>query len=152
MTALLSLIGKHRADLTLLAVALAAAGLWVAYASTKAELTETIHRAERICAAAGSAYQPAEGKPGEACARQVARLAAFKSEAQDKTNETLLAALHAREEKQTRDAERRQARLESRLAALSAMHTAEDNIRDDQISGSWFAALNRLAGLRAPSR
>jgi len=152
MTALLSLIGKHRADLTLLAVALAAAGLWVAYASTKAELTETTLRAEQICAAAGSAYQPATGKPGEACARQVTRLTAFKSEAQDKTNEALLAAMHAREEKQARDAERRQARLESRLAALSAMHTAEEEVHDDQVTGSWFAALNRLAGLRAPGR
>ena len=152
MTALLSLIGKHRADLTLLAVALAAAGLWVAYASTKAELTATTLRAEQICAAAGSEYQPASGKPGEACARQVTRLAAFKAEAQDKTNETLLAALHAREEKQARDAERRQARLESRLAALSAMQNAEDDIRDDQVASDWFAALNRLAGLRAPSR
>ena len=150
MIALFSLLGKHRADLTLLAVAVAAAGLWVAYASTKAELIETTHRAERICAAAGNAYQPAKGKPGEACARAVTRLARFKSEAQSQTNEALLAAMHVREAKQARDTAEREARLDARLAALSAMHTAEEQIHDDQVSGSWFAALNRLAGLRAP--
>ncbi len=150
LRSLFDLIGSNRAFLTLLAVAMAAAWLWAAYASTKAALTATVAMAERICAAAGSEYQPAKGKPGEACTRDVTRLARFKSEAQSQTNEALLAAIRDREAKQARDTAQRQARLESRLAALTAMHTAEEQVHDDQVAGSWFAALNRLAGLRAP--
>ena len=152
LRSLFDLIGSNRAFLTLLAVAMVAAWLWAAYASTKATLTATVAMAERICAAAGSEYQPAKGKPGEACARAVTQLARFKSEAQDKTSEALLAAIHAREAKQARDTAQRQARLDARLAALSAMHNAEEEVHDDQVTGSWFAALNRLAGLRAPAR
>ena len=150
LRSLFDLIGSNRAFLTLLAVAMAAAWLWAAYASTKATLTATMAMAERICAAAGASYVTDKGKPGEACARDVTRLARFKSEAQSQTNEALLAAMHAREAKQARDTAEREARLDARLAALSAMRTAEEQIHDDQVSGSWFAALNRLAGLRAP--
>lgn len=152
MFTLLKRLGQHRSYLTLLAVALAAAGLWAAYASSKAELTETVHQAERICAAAGSEFVVKQGTPGAACAKQVARLARFKAEAQEKTNEALITAMHEREAKQARDAERRQARLEARLTALATMTTAESEVYDDQVHGSWFAALNRLAGLRAPAR
>lgn len=153
MTALSSLfgfLGRNRSFLTLIALAVAAAWLWASYASTRADLADTTHRAERICAAAGSAFVTGEGKPGEACAKQVQQIARFRSEAQGKTAETLIAAMRAREEKQARDAERRQARLEARLAALSAINTAEEQVHDDQVTGSWFAALNRVAGLRAP--
>lgn len=152
LRSLFGFLGRHRADLTLLAVALAAAGLWAAYASSKAELAATLYRAERICAAAGSEFVVKQGQPGAACAKQVAQLAAFKAEAQDRTNEALITALREREEKQARDAERRHARLEARLTALATMTTAEEEVRDDQVHGNWFAALNRLAGLRAPAR
>lgn len=152
LRSLFGFLGRHRADLTLLVVAVAAAALWAAYASVRADRDATVSMAERICAAAGSAYAADQGKPGEACAREVIRLAAFKSEAQSKTTEALVAAMHAREEKQARDAERRQARLEARLAAHTAMQNAEEQVHDDQVSAHWFAALNRLAGLRAPAR
>lgn len=151
MTALFKLLKPHGFFLTRLAAALAAVSLWLVFA-TKAELNATVHWAERICAAAGSEFAAKDGKPGAACVRQVAQLARFKAEAQENTSEALIAAMLAREEKQARDADRRQARLEARLAALSTMTAAEEEVRDDQVSGSWFAALNHLAGLRAPAR
>lgn len=152
LRSLFSLLGRHRADLTLLVVAIAAAALWAAYASVRADRDATLNMAERICAAAGSEFVVKQGQPGAACAKQVARLARFRAEAQEKNSEALIAAMLAREEKQARDADRRQARLEARLAALSTMTAAEEEVRDDQVSGSWFAALNHLAGLRAPAR
>ena len=150
LRSLFGLLGSNRGFLTLLTVAMVAAWLWASYASTKATLTATVAMSERICAAVGSAYQSAKGKPGEACAREVTQLARFKSESQDKTSEALLAAMSAREAKQARDTAKRQAQLDARLAALSTMHTAEEQVHDDQVTGSWFAALNHLAGLRAP--
>lgn len=145
LRSLTSFIGRNRSYLTLVILAVVAAGLW-------AELKATVSTAERICAAAGSEFAAKDGQPGAACVREVIRLAAFKAEAQDRTNEALIAAMHEREAKQARDAERRHARLEARLAALSTMTAAEEEVRNDQVSGSWFAALNRLAGLRAPAR
>lgn len=145
LRSLTSFIGRNRSYLTLVILAVVAAGLW-------AELKATVSTAERICAAAGSEFVVKQGQPGAVCARQVARLARFKAEAQDRTNEALIAALREREAKQARDAERRHARLEARLAALATMTTAENEVHDDQVHGNWFAALNRLAGLRAPAR
>jgi len=150
LRSLIAVLGRNRSFLTLVALAAAAAWLWAAYAGVNARLVDTTHRAERICAAAGSAFVTGKDKPGEVCASHVQQLARFKSDAQDKTAEALITAMHAREVKQARDAERRQARLEARLASLSAMNSAEEQVHDDQVTGSWFAALNRLAGLRAP--
>lgn len=149
---LLSFLGQHRGFLTLFLVAGMATGLWAAYANVRAERDDILAMAELICASAGSTFETDKGTPGEPCARKVKLLAAFRSDTQAATAQRLIAVLQEREDKQSRDAERRAAALEAQRAAATAMIHAEEQVHDDQVNGSWFAALNRVAGLRPASR
>ena len=148
---LFRLLTGKRDYLTLLIVAGTAAGLYAAFAKVRAERDDLKAMAERICASAGASFEADQGDPGVACARTVRELAAFRRDTQAATAERLIAAMQAREHKQAADARRRAAAHEAARAATATMNTAEEQIHDDEVTGSWFAALNALAGLRAPS-
>lgn len=151
MTALfkvLARLNQSRRYLTLLLVAAIAAGLWTAFARARAERDDTLAMAERICAAANSDFVTDECTPGVACAQKVKLLAAFRNDAQAATTQHLIGALQEHADKQMRDAQRRAATREAQRAAAAAMIHAEEQIDENQVNGNWFAALNRLAGLR----
>lgn len=168
MTALIALrawvIGESR-WLTLFAVAIAGAWLYVQFGHVSADRDRFRQWAEVTCAAAGqpfaastSAVTDAAGKPvmlaraaGELCRRKVGDLAAFRADTARETAETLAAAMRAQAERQTTDtAAARAAALAARDAAFAMEKADAEAERRNLVDHEWFRAVNGVAGLRAP--
>lgn len=152
MTAILGLALRHRSFLVVLAIAIVAGGLWVRGEHAIADRDRAVAVADGICAAAGSAWMPEGAGPrdrGKACRISVADLAAFKAKAIAESARLL--AEHERDRANRTAGDVQEAlRAASRTAAAARrMEKANEQVpEDDRVDGSWFAALNDLAGLR----
>jgi hypothetical protein len=157
---LLAAIGIDRQWLTLIAVGAAAAFLYVQWSRVTGERDRALQWAEVICAAAGTTYaasvQTVDGKrvkyaAGQRCKATIVDLAAFRTDSDSTTAATLAAAMRERDARTQTDAAHARAAAEAARAATQRMEAADAKAAPtDRVDGDWFAALNDLAGLRAP--
>lgn len=170
MKALFSAIfGKFAGEvgwIVLLVVAGVAAWLYVDGARAKADRDAIEHAAELICAGAGAPFPASieqtmdtKGKPvtieharGAACQRKVADLRTFKADAITASAETLANALKDHDTRNTADTLAARANAERLQDALARMEKADADAATNLVDHRWFAALNDVAGLRAPDR
>lgn len=148
---MLTRLREMRATLTLIALSIAAAGLYAWGATGRADLARLTATADGICAAAGSAIEVEGRKRGVDCRAAVARLATAEQQTREQTARILTDAAATRDRKAQDDiAAARRAAEQARIAARN-METAEHAIdQNNNVGGDWFDALNRLGGLRAP--
>lgn len=145
----------NRSYVTFLLVAAAGAWMYVQFATVRADRDDLTTLAQQLCLAAGSELVPDgthQSDRGRNCRSAIISLAAFQRDSQAATARVLIDAMHERDRKQQIDvAAATAAANEARDAALN-MEKANATIGpDDRVGGAWFAALNRLAGLRAPA-
>jgi len=160
-----NLIRPNTEWLVLLAVAGAAAFLYVQLARARADRDAAIHRAELVCAGAGASFaasatieRDAKGRPvtvdhpqGALCRRQVADLAGFRARTIEQSATILADALKDHDARQNTDtAAARSAAEAARSAALRMEAADAEAQRRNEVDHQWFAAVNGVAGLRAP--
>ncbi|WP_019833762.1 hypothetical protein [Sphingomonas sp. PR090111-T3T-6A] len=146
-------LDQHRSYITFIVLAIVAAGLWAWAASIRADRDGLLAWGDAVCASAGAQLDPPNGKRGEACRARVADLARYEHDTTAESAQILAQAAKDREEKAARDADRARATAADTRAAAEAMEKANGSIgSDDRVGGDWFAALNRVGGLRAPAR
>lgn len=158
---ILDALGLDRQWLTLIAVGAAAAFLYVQWSRVTGERDRALHWAEVACAAAGSTYaasiETVDGKrvklaTGQRCKATIADLAAFRADTDRMTADKLAAAMRDRDARTQSDAAHARAAAEAARAATQRMEAADAKAAPtDRVDGDWFAALNDLAGLRAPA-
>lgn len=151
------LFAKVRAEATflvLLAVAAVGAYLYVQYQQVRADRDDLQHRAEMICARAGADWSATkDAKRGVLCARRAAELATFKSTADQETARLLADAMKDANARAARDIENASLSAARMGAALTKMETADAQAeRRNLVDRDWTAAVNGVAGLRAPAR
>lgn len=152
-----TLFAKVRAEATflvLLAVAAVGAYLYVQYQQVRADRDDLQHRAEMICARAGADWSATkDAKRGVLCARRAAELATFKSTADQETARLLAAVMEEANVRAAKDIENASLSASRMRDALSRMETADAQAeRRNLVDREWTAAVNGVAGLRAPAR
>ncbi|AOH83617.1 hypothetical protein AWL63_06155 [Sphingomonas panacis] len=153
--------------LVLLAVAGVGAWLYVQFAQVRADRDNAIHVAEIICAGIGTGFAPSisqeadsKGKlvtvahaRGALCQRRASDLADFRARTDEATAATLAKALQDHDARQNSDSAAARASAEAARAAAERMETADAKAaRTNIVDHEWFAAVNGVAGLRAPDR
>jgi hypothetical protein len=152
--AVAGVLGINRAWLTLLGVAIIAAGFYVAWARTNANLARRAAWIDVACASAGRPWAAVPGSKlanGAACQAEIAALARYRADAARLTAEALAAAAATRDSKMLEDTAATRRAAEDARAAAQSMETANEDLKDDRVSGAWFDAFNRTAGLRTPA-
>lgn len=148
--------------LVLLGLAVTAAALYVDARRARADRDAWAAWSREICALAGTSPDPvtverrdAAGRVrrvamprGALCRDAVAALAQFRTDAQAQAAATLAQAAADREAKATTDRAAQARQSAARTAATRQMEDQNARITGDQVGGEWFAALNRLGGLR----
>lgn len=153
-------IAGARQWLTLIGLGIAAAFLYVQWSRVTAERDRALRWSETACAAAGTGYaasiETVDGKrvsyaTGKRCHDAITALAAFRADTDRITAETLAAAMRDRDARTRTDAAHARAAAEAARAATRRMESADAKAAlTDRVDRDWFAALNDLAGLRAP--
>jgi hypothetical protein len=152
-----TLFAKVKAEaffLVLLAVAAVGAWLYVQYRQVGADRDDLQHRVELICAGSGTEFAAA-GKTarGVRCAQTVAGLVKFKGDSDQLTAQTLAKALADHDARQNTDTQAARLAAEAARSAAQRMEMADANVeRTNLVDREWFAAVNGVAGLRAPNR
>lgn len=156
MKSILSLVwGKLTANLSfivLLVVAGIGAILYVEAQRIRDDRDDLLHRVDVICARAGQPFD-ATGKVarGVACGVRVAGLADFRAKTDELTAATLAKALADHDARQLTDNQAARAAAEAARSAALRMETADAEAeRRNLVDREWFAAVNGVAGLRAP--
>lgn len=155
--AILGWIDRHREDAVMILLVIACAVLygWGAsgQAKTAAERDQLAHWIDTACASAGSSWTTPKGKAGEQCAAAIVALARYQHDTAAQSATILAQAAHDHDTKANADAAHAAAHAAAAQAARDTMEKADNAIApDDHAGGDWFAALNRLGGLRAPAR
>lgn len=171
MTKLLKLawgmIAHNSEWLVLLLVGGVGAFFWVQFSQVRADRDDAMHRAELICAGIGQPFQPSQtsatssaGKAvtvaharGALCQRQANDLASFKAKTDEATAAVLAQALSDHDARQNNDSAAARSAAEAANSAAERMEKANAEAeRRNIVDREWFAAVNGVAGLRAPSR
>lgn len=160
IAALFAKVAGARQWLTLVAVGAAAAFLYIQWSRVTGQRDAAVAWSEKACAAAGVGYaattETVDGKrmnfaTGQRCHAAIVELAAFRTGTDRVTAETLAAAMRDRDARTQTDAAHARAAAEAARAATQRMEAADAKAAPtDRVDGDWFAALNDLAGLRAP--
>lgn len=158
-------IGEQTGWLVLVAVGAGGAFLYVQFAQVSADRDAALHSAEVICAGAGADFAPSvivekdtKGKPvtvtharGAICQRYVAQLAGFKAATVQASAEALAKAMSDHDAKNNTDTAAARLAAESARDAALRMEMADAQAeRTNIVDHEWFAAVNGVAGLRAP--
>lgn len=140
--------------IVLLAVAAAGAIFYVQAQRTRADRDDIAHRVEIICAKAQSDWSAVKGaERGVVCARRVADLLTFKTTADQESARVLAAAMEEANARAARDMQSARASADRMRDALSRMEAADvEAERRNLVDREWTAAVNGVAGLRAPTR
>lgn len=153
--------------LVLFVVASVGAWLYVEVGQIRADRDDALHAAELICAGIGQPFQPTHtaatstaGKPvtvnharGALCQRQANDLASFKAKTDEATAATLAQALSDHDARQNTDSAAARTAAEAASSAAERMEKANAEAeRRNIVDREWFAAVNGVAGLRAPTR
>lgn len=152
-----TLFAKLRAEATflvLLAVAGVGAWLYVQYREVRADRDDIRHRAEMICARAGVEWAATkDAKRGVLCLRRAGELVTFKSTADQETARLLAAAMEEANARAARDVQSASLSAARMRDALTRMETVDAQAeRRNLVDREWTAAVNGVAGLRAPGR
>lgn len=115
---------------------------------------QLIVKGDRICDAAGVLFRP-EGSKFEAwggeCLTRVRYLAKFEFDALKASHTAMQQAMAETAEKSARHQRQLQINTTRRQQAREAMEVEDAKVVGDEVGGSWFARLNRSAGLRPPA-
>ncbi|WP_069337150.1 hypothetical protein [Sphingobium yanoikuyae] len=143
-------ISVRREWLTLLAVAAAGAWLYVQYEQVRRDRDAWSRWASTACAFVDAPIAVDVGAPRrtDACTVRLGALASFERETLAESNRALAAHQAADRARMQGDAARAGADARTAREALAAMEKENDRIDQDRVSGPWFDALNRVAGLR----
>lgn len=158
----LSLLSRSREWLVFLAVAAAAAWLYVRYETVRVDRDALMAWARESCAGSGEPFAPslrdarsAFGRPtkvlvarGARCGARIVNLAAFERHASIESARILTDAMTARDARIDGDAALARAAAEGARASNERMEKANAQIEGDRTGPDWFDALNDLAGLR----
>jgi len=165
-----ALFGKIAGELewiVLLAVAGVAAYFYADGRRVRADRADIQHAAELICAGAGENFaassdqeKDASGKlvtvqhaRGALCQRVVVDLSSFKARTNEATAATLAKALADHDARQGADTNAARAAAEAARDASERMEAADAQAeKTNRVDAGWFAAVNGVAGLRAPPR
>lgn len=151
--ALLDLILPYRKALTLGAVLVAAATMYVWWQTDRADRLSLITAADNICEAAGAPFRP-EGVSrrqwGQVCIAEVRRLRQLEADVTQGSLSAAIAAMEAREGKQATDAALAAAAALRTDQRLQNMEAADAAVQNDVTTGAWAGSVNDLGGLRAP--
>nr|WP_314469831.1 hypothetical protein [uncultured Sphingomonas sp.] len=152
-----TLFAKLRAEaafLVLLAVAAAGAWLYVQLQQVRADRNDLQHTAEKICARAGADWAATkQAKRGVLCARRAAELATFKATADQETARLLAQSMEEANARAARDIQSASLSAARMRDALTRMENADAQAeRRNLVDREWTAAVNGVAGLRAPGR
>lgn len=154
-TAIAALFAKLRGEMAfivLLVVAGVGAWLYVQFQQVRTDRDDLQHRVEIICAGSGAPFPgTAKLQRGMACADQVAGLVRFKANSDQLAAATLAEALAEHDARQNDDNQAARAAAEAARSAAQRMEMADARTeRTNLVDREWFAALNGVAGLRAP--
>lgn len=140
--------------LVLLAVAAAGAWLYAEYQRVRADRDDITRGVELICAKAQSDWSATKSaKRGVVCARRVADLLAFRTTADQETARLLAAAMAEANDRTLKDNRAARAAAEAARNAALRMEAADAEAdRRNIVDREWTAAVNGVAGLRAPTR
>lgn len=153
MRKLLGTLLGDSAWLVLLVVGAIGAWMYIGLQHARAERDQLAAWADVVCASAGQTFAGEGGaKSGTVCRQHVTGVADFKAKTDQLTATTLARAL------EEHDARQRTDNLSARTAAFAARDAAErmeaadaEAERRNLVDRDWFAAVNGVAGLRAPA-
>ncbi len=144
-----------------------AAWIYVQWSEIQRERDQLVQWAEVTCAAAGTPFAASteqrvdtDGRQrtvtfatGQRCRTAVTTAVAFRTDTERTTAAMLAAAMRDRDAKTQTDATAARAAAEAARAATERMEIADAKAAPtNRVDGDWFAALNDVAGLRAPGR
>jgi len=145
---------KHgRKWLTLLAVLIAAATVYVWWQAAARDRDSLIAAADNICAASGASFRPEKVKPeawGKACLAEVTRLRAFELGVANASAAELIEAMERRDGKAATDAALAAEFARRTNQHLLEMEKADAAVQGDRVGGDWAVGLNNLGRLRDP--
>lgn len=151
MEKLFDLILPYRKMLTLVAVLVGAATVYVWWQAADRDRASLIAASDAICAASGVAFR-GEGQKrrewGVDCLHEVTRLRAVDVDLAKGNVEALLAEAERRAGKESVDAALAARMSERTAAAVLRMEAADAAVQDDVATGAWAGSVNDLAGLR----
>jgi hypothetical protein len=149
-----SWIRGEAAFLVLFLVAGVGAWLYVQLRDARADRDDIQHRVEIICARAGADWAATkDAARGVICARQAAALTLFKNTADQESARILADAMKDANARAAQDIQNASASASRMRDALSRMETADAQAeRRNLVDREWTAAVNGVAGLRAPAR
>lgn len=141
---------SRREWLTLLAVALAGAALYVAFERVRHDRDAWAQAAATSCFAAGADRDEATAalQRDRACLDRITTLAAFRRDSDAETARLLAQEAERRASSSAADAAHAGADAQAARAAANRMEEENGKIRDDRVGPGWFDALNHVAGLR----
>ncbi len=150
--AIFDTLGKARKMLTLLAVVMAAATVYVWWQNAERNRLTLMAAADNICEAAGVPFRP-EGVRhrdwGLACLTEVRRLSKVESDLQSASMTAAIQAMNERADLETRDAARAAEMARRTDQRVQNMEAADAAIEGDRAGPGWASALNELGGLRS---
>lgn len=150
----LSWIGGARSHITLVLLALAAAGLWIAFATIRHERDELQAFASHVCDAAGAEFGDDDGDDdGRACLARVRALVKREHDVDQASVRVLSDAVESIGRKSSADAAAARASADRAEQASANMEKANAAIgSDDRVGADWFRALNDVGGLQPARR
>ena len=154
-----SIIGTldlHRAWITFVLVAAAAAFLWSQYARVSAQRDRLAGWIDIACASAGTPWlvtadAPRTLQPGQICQLRIAALSKFEADTARASAAALAAAAVARDAKTVTDTHAARRNTAKARATTVRMETIDAQLKTDHVSADWFAAFNDAAGLVQPA-
>jgi hypothetical protein len=148
--AALAWIGGARSHITLLLLALAAAGLWIAFATIRHDRDELQAFAAHVCDAAGAGFGDDDGR---ACLARVRALVKREHDVDRASVRVLSDAVESIGRKSSADAAAARASADRAEQASATMEKANAAVgSDDRVGADWFRALNDVGGLQPARR
>lgn len=140
------LVTGSRHNLAFYAVAAVAAALYVWGRTAAADRDAVTAWASATCQVAGVTYTDTSDK--SPCRQAVRDLAAYRLQSQTATNAALAKSIEDQAHRSAADLALAADQAAARLAAASQMEKTNNEVTNDTVGPAWFAALNRVGGLR----
>lgn len=152
MTKLFSWLKGELSFIVLLAVAGVGAWLYVDAQRVRGDRDDAIARAQTICARAGSDWSASDNADrGVACLTKIRDLADWRAASIEQSARVMAEAMAEANARTLKDNHAARAAAEAAHAAALRMEAADAEAeRRNIVDREWFAAVNGVAGLRAP--
>lgn len=145
-------VQSARKIITLAAVLVSAAAIYVWGESGHRDARSVSAWARLTCSAAGQEFQEGGHKRqwGTSCHAEVQRLGQLERDLQSGSLEALLAEVERRDGKQAADMALATAWARRAAQAAERMEQVDGAVSEDHVDGRWACAVNDLGGMRAP--